>query len=90
MMEGGGGSGGSGEGGGGGGVTQFEVKALQAQNEKLRETLVSMRDLSAHEKHELSKLAKDLEDKVAQLAAKTKAGSPVSRRVGQMAVADGI
>ena len=59
-----------GEGGGGsagtegGGVTQFELKALQAQNEKLRETLVSMRDLSAHEKHELAKLAKDLEEKV--------------------------
>ena len=72
MME-GGGSGGGGE--SGGGVTQFEVKALQAQNEKLRETLVSMRDLSAHEKHELGKLAKDLEEKVAQLAAKTKAGT---------------
>jgi hypothetical protein len=76
MMEGGAGGGGGGVGGGegGSGVTQFEVKALQAQNEKLRETLVSMRDLSAHEKHELGKLAKDLEDKVAQLAAKTKAG----------------
>jgi hypothetical protein len=83
MMEGGsgGGGGGSASGGeGGGGVTQFEVKALQAQNEKLRETLVSMRDLSAHEKHELSKLAKDLEDKVAQLAAKTKVRQRCQRK----------
>ncbi len=39
-------------------VTNFELKTLQAQNEKLRDTLVSMRDLSAHEKHEIQKLAK--------------------------------
>jgi hypothetical protein len=81
MMEGGSGGGSSASGGeGGGGVTQFEVKALQAQNEKLRETLVSMRDLSAHEKHELGKLAKDLEDKVAQLAAKTKVRQRCQRK----------
>ena len=40
------------------------IEQQEAQNEKLRETLVSMRDLSAHEKHELAKLAKDLEEKV--------------------------
>ena len=78
-----------GEGGGGGagsdgGVTQFELKALQAQNEKLRETLVSMRDLSAHEKHELAKLAKDLEDKVKDLAEKTKENDKLSKQVDQM------
>merc|ERR1719357_1033768 len=71
-----------GEGGGGGagsdgGVTQFELKALQAQNEKLRETLVSMRDLSAHEKHELAKLAKDL-------AEKAKENDKLSKQVDQM------
>ncbi len=82
MMEGGsGGGGGVDSSASGGGVTQFEVKALQAQNEKLRETLVSMRDLSAHEKHELSKLAKDLEDKVAQLAAKTKVRIRFPRKI---------
>jgi len=69
LMEGGGG-----EGGGSGGVSQLEVKALQAQNEKLREKLVNMRDQSTHEKQELSKLAKNLEEKVAQLAVKTKVG----------------
>ena len=39
---------GTGEGGAreGASVTTFELKALQAQNDKLRETLVSMRDLS--------------------------------------------
>merc|ERR1719341_3095900 len=79
-----------GEGGGGsagtegGGVTQFELKALQAQNEKLRETLVSMRDLSAHEKHELAKLAKDLEEKVKDLAEKTKENEKLSKQVDQL------
>ena len=43
-------------------VTNFELKQLQAQNEKLRETLVRMRDLSAHEKSETLKLTKDAEE----------------------------
>jgi len=50
-----------------GSVTQFELKQFQAQNEKLRETLVSMRDLSAHEKHELGKLSKEVEEKSKEL-----------------------
>lgn len=66
------------------GVTQFELKALQAQNEKLRDTLVSMRDLSAHEKHEITKLAKDLEEKVAELAARTKDNERLARQVTEM------
>ena len=45
-----------------GGVTNFELKQLQAQNEKLRETLVRMRDLSAHEKSESIKLQKEVEE----------------------------
>ena len=43
-------------------MTNFEFKQLQAQNEKLRETLVRMRDLSAHEKSETMKLQKDNEE----------------------------
>ena len=43
-------------------MTNFEFKQLQAQNEKLRETLVRMRDLSAHEKSETIKLQKDNEE----------------------------
>merc|ERR550539_893746 len=71
-------------GSGGVGVTNFELKTLQAQNEKLRETLVSMRDLSAHEKHELAKLAKDLEEKVKDLAEKTKENEKLSKQVDEM------
>ena len=44
------------------GVTNFELKQLQAQNEKLRETLVRMRDLSAHEKSESIKHQKLVEE----------------------------
>ena len=43
-------------------VTNFELKQLQAQNEKLRETLVRMRDLSAHEKSESIKIQKEVEE----------------------------
>lgn len=42
------------------------------KNEKLRETLVKMRDLSAHEKSELMRLTKDLEEKQGQNAELTK------------------
>ena len=45
------------------GITHFEIKQLTAQNEKLRETLVKMRDLSAHEKSEIMRIQKDLEEK---------------------------
>ena len=71
-------------GSGGVGVTNFELKTLQAQNEKLRETLVSMRDLSAHEKHQLSKVAKDLEEKVTELTGKTKENEKLSKQVEEL------
>ncbi len=58
------------EGGGSGGketegksVTNFEMKQQVAQNEKLRETLVGLRDLLAHEKNQNMKMVKDLEEK---------------------------
>ncbi|TRY77114.1 hypothetical protein TCAL_00046, partial [Tigriopus californicus] len=69
-MEDGGGEGGNGSSGGDGGdkaMTNFEVKQQIAQNEKLRDTLVKMRDLLAHEKNENSKMTKDLEEKNAEL-----------------------
>ena len=66
------------------GVTNFELKTLQAQNEKLRETLVSMRDLSAHEKHQLAKLTKDLEEKVTELGTKTKENEKLGKQVDDL------
>ena len=43
-------------------TTSYEMKQLNAQNEKLRDTLVKMRDLAAHEKTENIRLIKDLEE----------------------------
>ena len=70
--------------GGAGGVTNFELKTLQAQNEKLRDTLVSMRDLSAHEKHQLSKITKDLEEKVTELGSRTKENEKLAAQVDEL------
>ena len=57
-----------GGGGGGGGSGALELKQQSAQNEKLRQTLVNMRDLMAHEKNVGMKMAKDLEEKTAENA----------------------
>lgn len=53
-------------------VTNYEVKQQMAQNEKLKETLVRMRDLLAHEKNENLKMSKDLEENTAQVKDLTK------------------
>lgn len=45
----------------------FEIKQLTQQNERLRETLVRLRDLSAHDKHEIQKIAKELETKTSEV-----------------------
>merc|ERR1719187_2980884 len=73
-----------------GAVTQFELKQYQAQNEKLRETLVSLRDLSAHEKHELGKLSKDVEEKTKELTETRNAKDKVSKQLeeAQQTLAD--
>lgn len=43
------------------GMSSYEFKQMEQQNARLRETLVRLRDLSAHEKHEMQKLAKEME-----------------------------
>ena len=49
-------------------ITHFEVKQLTAKNEKMHETLIRMRDLSAQEKSEIIRLSKDLEEKTKENA----------------------
>lgn len=71
----------------GGGVTSgssFEVKQLEQQNARLRETLVRMRDLSAHEKHEYQKLQKDLEQKKSEILELSRTKEKLSARVEEM------
>lgn len=72
------GSGKSGKEPGEGGMTNFEVKQQMAQNEKLRETLVRMRDLLAHEKNENLKFAKDVEEKSVQVTELSKVNEKVT------------
>lgn len=50
-----------------GGERSFEVRQLTQQNERLRETLVRLRDLSAHEKHEIQKITKELEMRTSEV-----------------------
>lgn len=66
------------------GVSNFEVKQLEQQNARLRETLVRMRDLSAHEKHEFQKLQKDLEQKKSEILELSRTKEKLSARVDEM------
>lgn len=50
-----------------GGDQSYEVKQLTQQNERLRDTLVRLRDLSAHDKHEIQKITKELETKTSEV-----------------------
>ncbi|XP_065076699.1 dynactin subunit 1 isoform X3 [Ochlerotatus camptorhynchus] len=50
------------------GASTYEFKQLEQQNVRLRETLVRLRDLSAHEKHEIQKLEKELDTKKSEVA----------------------
>jgi len=65
-------------------VSKYEVKQLEQQNSRLRDTLVRMRDLSAHEKHENQKLQKDLDQKKSEIAELARTKEKLSARVEEM------
>ncbi|KAK2585771.1 hypothetical protein KPH14_010379 [Odynerus spinipes] len=65
-------------------ATSYEVKQLEQQNSRLRETLVRMRDLSAHEKHEFQKLQKDLDQKKSEILELGRTKEKLSVRVEEM------
>ncbi|KOC59213.1 Dynactin subunit 1 [Habropoda laboriosa] len=71
-------------GGSAGGVSSYEIKQLEQQNNRLRETLVRMRDLSAHEKHEFQKLQKDLDQKKSEILELGRTKEKLSSRVEEM------
>ncbi|CAL7938232.1 unnamed protein product [Xylocopa violacea] len=71
-------------GGTAGGVSSYEIKQLEQQNNRLRETLVRMRDLSAHEKHEFQKLQKDLDQKKSEILELGRTKEKLSARVEEM------
>ncbi|XP_054004461.1 dynactin subunit 1 isoform X2 [Hylaeus anthracinus] len=66
------------------GASNYEVKQLEQQNNRLRETLVRMRDLSAHEKHEFQKLQKDLDQKKSEILELGRTKEKLSARVEEM------
>ncbi|XP_060825229.1 dynactin subunit 1-like isoform X3 [Bombus pascuorum] len=71
-------------GGSAGGASSYETKQLEQQNNRLRETLVRMRDLSAHEKHEFQKLQKDLDQKKSEILELGRTKEKLSTRVEEM------
>lgn len=62
----------------------LQVRQLEQQNSRLRETLVKMRDLSAHDKHELQRVQKDLETKKGELTDMARAKDKLAAQVGQL------
>lgn len=62
-------------------MTSYEIKQIQQQNLRLKDTLVKMRDLSAHDKHEYQKLVKDMEQKNSEIAELGKTKEKLSARV---------
>ncbi|XP_044259661.1 dynactin subunit 1 isoform X3 [Tribolium madens] len=65
-------------------VSTYEMKQLQQQNARLRETLVRLRDLSAHDKHEYQKLLKDIDQKKSEIVELGKTKEKLSARVEEM------
>ncbi|XP_071536927.1 dynactin subunit 1 isoform X2 [Panulirus ornatus] len=66
------------------GASSLQVKQLEQQNSRLRETLVKMRDLSAHDKHELQRLQKDMETKKTEFIELNRARDKLASQVAQL------
>ncbi|OWR48570.1 dynactin [Danaus plexippus plexippus] len=66
------------------GATGYEVRQLQQQNVRLRDTLVRLRDLSAHDKHAMQKMMKDLEQYKSEIAELSRTKEKLSARVEEL------
>ncbi|XP_050299895.1 dynactin subunit 1 isoform X2 [Anthonomus grandis grandis] len=66
------------------GISAYEMKQLQQQNARLRETLVKLRDLSAHDKHEYQKLIKEMDQKQSEITELGKTKEKLSSRLEDM------
>ena len=65
----------------GGGGSSLELKQLEQQNARMKETLVKMRDLAAHEKHQQQRLIKEMEDRLGELTDLKKAKTSLSAQL---------
>ncbi|XP_058447001.1 dynactin subunit 1 isoform X2 [Malaya genurostris] len=66
------------------GTSTYEFKQLEQHNARLRETLVRLRDLSAHEKHEIQKLEKELETKKSEVAELQRTKEKLSGKIDEL------
>lgn len=66
------------------GASTYEFKQMEQQNARLRETLVRLRDLSAHEKHEIQKLEKELETKKSEVAELQRTKEKLSSKIDEL------
>ncbi|XP_063371284.1 dynactin subunit 1 [Cydia amplana] len=65
-------------------ATGYEMRQLQQQNSRLRETLVRLRDLSAHDKHSMQKMNKDIEQYRSEIAELSRTKEKLSTRVEEL------
>lgn len=68
------------------GITSYEYKQLEQQNTRLRDTLVRLRDLSAHEKHEIQKITKELDTKKSEVIELQRTKKKLSAKVRKIKV----
>ncbi|VVC37313.1 Hypothetical protein CINCED_3A019391 [Cinara cedri] len=66
------------------GANSFKVKQLEQQNLRLRDTLVKLRDLSAHEKHQTQNLQREIEEKTKQCNDLQKSNEKLTARVEEL------
>ncbi|KAH8386048.1 hypothetical protein KR200_002414 [Drosophila serrata] len=66
------------------GMSTYEFKQLEQQNIRLKETLVRLRDLSAHDKHDIQKLTKELEMKRSEVAELERTKEKLSAKIDEM------
>ncbi|KAL0852830.1 hypothetical protein ABMA27_012633 [Loxostege sticticalis] len=65
-------------------ATGYEMRQLQQQNARLRDTLVRLRDLSAHDKHHMHKIMKDVEQYKSEIAELSRTKEKLSSRVEEL------
>ncbi|XP_034655972.1 dynactin subunit 1 [Drosophila subobscura] len=68
----------------GGGLSTYEFKQLEQQNIRLKDTLVRLRDLSAHDKHDIQKLSKELEMKRSEVAELERTKEKLSAKIDEL------
>ncbi|KAH8379687.1 hypothetical protein KR009_006503 [Drosophila setifemur] len=66
------------------GLSTYEFKQLEQQNIRLKDTLVRLRDLSAHDKHDIQKLSKELEMKRSEVAELERTKEKLSAKIDEL------